>query len=406
MAIAIGGVAALAAAACLFLPGVVGPPLAAFAVAMGAPGGGPASAFMLRTVPFGAVKVVMLSLLAAVLLLIGMTGRAGSRAARFGLFALILGDLLVAAWTINPVLDAKYLAEPRWISQTKADSSARVYVGGKQAGTLDAGDLDASRAFLNPPGLTGAASRAAVTIQAAYYPSAWRTREMLSFDLAALWPHVYEITSERFRRSRRERRDNFLDRTGVRYRILPARQAAGRTPIMPIPYFLESFLYDWGPDVMPRAAVVPSARVVPEVDDQVEALFAPGWDSRTTAIVQRQPEVSGKTGDPVSPFARIVVDSSNRVVIDAGAQAGGGYLVLLDTHSPDWRASVDGRQADMVLANGLFRAVRLAPGHHVVEFVYRPAALIWGLTVSSIALMVTAWLLIWPRRPRQQVAGA
>ena len=172
---------------------------------------------------------------------------------------------------------------------------------------------------------------------------------------------------------------------------------------MPIPYFLESFLFDWGRDVAPRVAIVPDARLVPDLDQQVDALFQPGWDNRTTVLVERMPNPSGDAGPAVPPFARIVADTSNRVVVAAGAAAKGGYLVLLDSYSPDWQVSVDGRPADMVQANGLFRAVRLVPGRHLVAFVYRPRALVWGAAVSGTALTVVLGFLVWPR-PRRMIA--
>jgi hypothetical protein len=399
LAVAVGSGAGLVAAACLFFPAQLVPPFEAFALALGARDGGPAAEFMLRTLPRGAVPVVLLSLATAGLLWLATSSRKRAVVARRALYVLIIGDLLVRAWGINPVFDPAHMAEPAWISHTKAAPDARVYVGGKRDGTLDSTDIDSSRAFLKAPGLTGSASRAALSTQAAYYPSAWRTREMLSCDLAVLWPRRITTTSERFMNSKREERDRFLDRTGVRYRILPARHAAGRTPVMPIPYFLESFLFDWGGGVTPRVAVVPDARVVPDLGQQVEALFQPGWDSRTTVLVTRQPDAAGDAGTPVPPFATFVADASNRVVLQAGAAADGGYLVLLDSYSPDWRATVDGRPADMVQANGLFRAVRLVPGRHVVAFVYRPRALVWGAAVSGTALAVTLWFLVWlPRR--------
>jgi hypothetical protein len=169
---------------------------------------------------------------------------------------------------------------------------------------------------------------------------------------------------------------------------------------MPIPYFLESFLFDWGPDVAPRVSIVPHAQVVPDMEKQVNSLFEAGWDSHTTTLVERQPDAAGMLSPPVPPFARVVADSANRVVVEAGTDAEGGYLVLLDSYSPDWHASVDGRRADMVQANGLFRAVRLRPGRHVVEFAYRPRALAWGAAVSGAALAVTLGLLFWPLRRR------
>ncbi len=186
--------------------------------------------------------------------------------------------------------------------------------------------------------------------------------------------------------SGRDARDHFLDRTGVRYRILPPWQAPGRQPLTKIPYFLDSMLYDWG-EVMPRVSVVKNARIVADRAQQLDALFAEGWDSRTTVLVAGPSDAAGTAGDPVEPFARLVQDGPNRVTIAGGAGAGGGYLVLLDSYSADWQASVDGRPADVVLADGLFRAVRLAPGRHDVEFVYRPRAFFWGAVVSAMALV-------------------
>jgi hypothetical protein len=239
-----------------------------------------------------------------------------------------------------------------------------------------------------------------------FYPSAWHVREIISFDLAVLWPRRYATTSERFRNSDSDSRSRFLDRTGVRYRILPTRRASHRTPILAIPYFLESFLFDWGEGVAPRVAVVPEARVLPDIGLQVDALFQTGWDHRTTVLVEREPEPAGVTGAPQPAFARFVEDRSNRVVVEAGAGARGGYLVLLDSYSPEWLVRVDGLLAEMLQANGLFRAVRLSPGRHMVEFFYRPRALELGATVSAIGLSVTVVCLVWPRRRRAAATTA
>jgi len=394
----VGASAGALGLACLAFPSAVAPVLAAFAGALGAEDGATAAGFMVRTLPRGAVSVVGLSLATALLLWFATRQRQGVVAARRVLYLLIVGDLLVRAWGINPAFDPRHLAEPEWVGHTKAHPGSRVYVGGKREGTLTALDIDASRAYLNAPGLTGSASRAALSNQAAYYPSAWRTREILSYDLAVLWPPIHTAINERFTSSPREARDRFLDRTGVRYRILPPRQAGGRTPIMPIPYFLESFLFDWDESVPERVAVIADVRIVPGIRQQVDGLFEPGWDSDTTALVEWQPEAAGATGPPVSPFARLITETSNRVVVEAGASAGGGYLVLLDTYAPGWRVTVDERPASIVRANGLFRAVRLNSGRHVVEFVYRPSALVWGAACSGVALILTLSLLVWRGR--------
>jgi uncharacterized membrane protein YfhO len=55
--------------------------------------------------------------------------------------------------------------------------------------------------------------------------------------------------------------------------------------------------------------------------------------------------------------------------VDAPAD---GYLVLNDPYHPWWRASVDGRDAPILRANVLFRAVPVPAGRHRVEFAFEP----------------------------------
>ena len=198
---------------------------------------------------------------------------------------------------------------------------------------------------------------------------------------------LFNLTSERFFESDRTARDLFLDRSGVRYRVLPDRLAAGSAPLVKVPDYSESFLYDWGPQVAPRASVVESVTVVADPMHQITALFTAGWNSRDTALIDREVSRAGVAGASVGPFARIVSDQANRVVVEAGAGDAGGYLVLLDSFSDDWRVTVDGALATLVRANGLFRGVRLASGQHTVEFRYRPRGFVLGATVSAVALV-------------------
>ena len=396
-AMVIGAVAFVAAGACLYFPTTTAFRLLVFARALGSPDPVGAAGFMFRALPRQASVVLLLSAATAILLWLAAGRRKESLAARWVLGALIVVDLIIRAWGINPAFDSAYVAEPAWLAYTRARPDGRIYIGSKREGTLDSSDLDSSGPLLNPPGLIGSASRAAVNGQLNFEPSAWRIREMLSYDFAILWPRSFATTTARFLAADRTERDLFLDRTGVRYRILPSRQAIGRTSLTRLPIFFESFLYDWGNEVSSRVAVIPDVRVVPEADRQVEALFQSGWDANALALVEREPAAAGTAGQPpAQPSATIVADGANRVVVEAAAGAAGGYLVMLDTYSDDWRARVDGQPASMVRANGLFRAVRLAAGPHVVEFVYRPSAFFAGLAASAVALLILVVLSVWP----------
>jgi hypothetical protein len=384
-AAAVGAIAFAAGAACLYLTTPAAFRLYAIAQWLGARDPVEASAFMLRTIPQHATVVLVISVAAAVAIAMATPPRKTAQAARYALYALIIGDLMVRSWGINPVLDAKYLAPPAWLSHVADMSEWRFYFGGKMDGTLDPNDPDGSRRFMNPPGLVGSASRAAINGQVPFYPSAWHAREMLSYDLPVLWPKVFDTVARRFFSSGREARDRFLDRTATRYRMLTPRVAPGRRPLTPIPYAAESFLFDFGPSVPQRAAIASDVRIVSGIDGQIDALFGPGWDSHTTAIVERQSPAAGTAGPPVAPFARFVEDGANRVRVQAGAGSDGGYLVLLDSYSDDWHVRVDGQPAAMVRTNAVFRSVRLAPGEHMVEFAFRPTTFFWGAVASGVA---------------------
>lgn len=393
-AFAVGLGAYIVSAACIYFTTPTAFKFLAIAKWLGADDPVAAAEFMIKALPRQSTTVMLIGLSAAALTFFATAKRPQAPHARLLLYALVVGDLLVRAWGINPTFDPAYLAEAEWLSRTKSHAEARFYIGGKRDGTLDPSDPDSSRAFRNAPGLIGSASRAALSGQAVFYPSAWHGREMLSYDLAVLWPREFEQTTKLFLNHGRDARDLFLDRTGVRYRVLPDRLAAGRAPLVQVPYFLESYLYDWGAQVGRRAEVVSDFRIVPDVEQQLEALFQPGWNSQQTVLLQRESPAAGDVGAPQSPSSRIVSESSNRVVVEAAAPTDGAYLLLLDSFSEDWRATVDGRPAGIVRANGLFRAVHLVPGRHVVEFDYRPRAFVWGSAISLAALLAILWLLL------------
>ena len=244
-----------------------------------------AAAFMLRALPGQTLTLLLLSLLTALVVGADVRRRSAQRLARAALFALVADDLVARAWPVNPVFDASRLDEPTWVARTKVDPDRRFYVGGKRDGTLDATDVHASRGYLNPPGLVGSASRAALSGQAAFYPSAWQARELLSDDLAVLWPRSFgKVGREFFENAVPAERDRFLDRAGVRFRILPKTMAEGRVPLVSVPYFIDCDLYDWGTGVAPRVSVVPNARVVKDPEVQARALFDPLWDARTVLV--------------------------------------------------------------------------------------------------------------------------
>jgi hypothetical protein len=347
------------------------------------------TAFMLRSIGNEMPRALLLSLAVAALIATAASRRNEARLTGYALYALLVVDLVVVAWNINPTCDAGLIAPPKWVGTVRAHPDSRFYFGGKMAGTVVLGDADAPRDFAFVPHASAVERRIEFVRQLVMFPAGTGAREMLSYDLAIMWPRIYETTHVRFVKAGGEERARFLSRAAVRYRILPLGRGGGK-PAIPVDRFTGVALFDWGADVT-RAFVVPEATVVAAEGAQLEAMFGTSWNASQSAMLMTPAGApAGVPGSPVEPFARISSEGANHVFVEAGAGASGGYLLLLDSYSPDWQARVDGQPATILRSNLLFRAVRLAPGRHVVEFAYRPRALLYGVALSVLGLAAAA----------------
>jgi hypothetical protein len=91
--------------------------------------------------------------------------------------------------------------------------------------------------------------------------------------------------------------------------------------------------------------------------------------------------------------------SSARVYVDVKSP---GVVILTQQEAPGWEAAVDGARAESSApVSGVFRAVRVPRGHHVVDWKYRPWTLRAGAACTFLA---SAWLLFGVRAMRSRQA--
>jgi hypothetical protein len=75
-------------------------------------------------------------------------------------------------------------------------------------------------------------------------------------------------------------------------------------------------------------------------------------------------------------------------------------LLLNDRNNPNWRVRVDGALTPMLRCNYIMRGVYLTPGHHLVEFQFRPSLNSLYFSLSAIVLgIILAGYLILSRAP-------
>ena len=79
--------------------------------------------------------------------------------------------------------------------------------------------------------------------------------------------------------------------------------------------------------------------------------------------------------------------SANRISFDAKLNQD-GYVFLNEIHYPGWTATVDGQPAEILRANGIFRALWVSAGTHRIEFRFWPRFLTPGAIISLATLLV------------------
>ncbi len=149
--------------------------------------------------------------------------------------------------------------------------------------------------------------------------------------------------------------------------------------------------------VRPRAFVAPRWLPAGSPEEAVEALAIPSRDADLGTVVLVRPDPGRRqSSEPLSP-CRVRTTRPEEVQIDCTSVTG-GYAVLLDEAGPGWTATVDGRDAEILVADGLFRAVAVGPGPHRIGLHYRTPGLRAGAAVSFVAWIACGALLLVVRR--------
>jgi hypothetical protein len=137
----------------------------------------------------------------------------------------------------------------------------------------------------------------------------------------------------------------------------------------------DAFIYE-NPDALPRVLFVTDWQRA-DFNQLSKTGIWPPFDPRRTVLLDKAParqqslvalaKLSGISSAHLRSY------ENTRVVVNVDA-AQAGFLVLHDLWHPWWKAEIDGREAPILRANILFRAVEIPAGRHVVTFQFEPLA--------------------------------
>ena len=197
---------------------------------------------------------------------------------------------------------------------------------------------------------------------------------------------------------------NLLDLLGVRYLIMPGEQdVPGFHKVVGPAVTAEgarAVLYE-ADTIPPYVRVTASAARIPE-DRLVPTVIDPRFPANQvvlypdTATIAPRP-IAGNPLPEAGVTATIQSWQPGRMEIAlAGASATPTYLLVSETWYPDWRATIDGGDAQVLRGDDALISLELPPGAKSVALEFRSEAYATGKVISLLSLVLVAGLLVVP----------
>jgi hypothetical protein len=268
---------------------------------------------------------------------------------------------------------------------------ARAFVG-ERLGEYRERDPDAFPRLFSLPGADYSTGNAIIGARLATNPSLFGLRDAFTDDTTNVWPREFYAARDRFHFASPNQRAAFLHRTGVRVQVLVHPPIGNYGSPEPVESAGAIDAYQ-ALEPVERAMLVPEQAVEPNTIRGCDALFRPDFDFRRLALVDRAATPAGTPGAATGRTVQVLAETANTIAFGVECDVE-STLVVLDSYAPGWRVEVDGQEADLVRADGLFRGVRLVPGQHTVAMEYVAPGFRAGAAISvatALLLIAAAW---------------
>lgn len=151
---------------------------------------------------------------------------------------------------------------------------------------------------------------------------------------------------------------------------------------------LRRVVVEANPGAMPRARLLDKVVTVPDREAAFRAMARTGFDPRSQVVIEQD---FPQAPQPLKGEVRWLSKTTNTMELAVEANKPAVLLVASAWH-PAWRASLDGRPARVLRANGGLKAVLVGPGRHRVKL-WHSARLLWmGVAAFFLGLGLIAGL--------------
>ncbi len=160
------------------------------------------------------------------------------------------------------------------------------------------------------------------------------------------------------------------------------------------------------PAAPPRAQAFPAWWVVGGSAAALAAVSAPGFDPDRVAVVEggpAPPPARTATAPAGSARYRPLGTQAAEVDVDVAVRS---LVLVRNVFDPYWHATVDGRPAQVLAADGVDQGVVVPPGRHRIDLAYDDPSIGYGLAGSAVSVAIVLGAALLAERKRRSVPSA
>ncbi len=205
------------------------------------------------------------------------------------------------------------------------------------------------------------------------------------------------------------KRQYILDLLGVRYIIAPTSMRLENLFKMAPVYQKEVSIFE-RPTALPRAYIVHRAIFEPDKTKSLNLIGRLNTAGRQGIIISDPDNENLSVQLNSTPIedassVKIIHENPNEIFLTAQMEHP-GFVVLTQSYHPDWKVTIDGKNAKVFQTNYLLRSVFVPQGTHEIKFTFMPLSFYAGSLLSLLSACFLLYLFAFPQKKKPPLAFA
>jgi uncharacterized membrane protein YfhO len=153
-----------------------------------------------------------------------------------------------------------------------------------------------------------------------------------------------------------------------------------------------------------RATLFSNWKVSTNDQATLEEMASPDFDPAKTVLLPKQMPTASNSSATNQDLGSVKITDYKPADITLEATASNpSVLMLADKFDSAWHVWVDGKKGEVLRCDFLLRGVYLEPGHHVIEFKFRPNIDLFYVNVAAIfvGICLVGYVIVASRRKKE-----